>query len=186
MANQLHTLLADAREIVALVDPSGYVTPLGSGAEQHLTFSSAPRTVLWELVHPDDVSSVRTALRQIFSSGEGQTLRFQVQDPHGGWHILNGMLQLLEDKAPPQALLDATDITEQHPLESASRDQAQLRQSGKLEVLGRLAGGISHDFGNLLTVIVGDIGRVLEGLPTDSRLRAPAESVRRAAERAAG
>ena len=46
-----------------------------------------------------------------------------------------------------------------------------------MEVVGRLAGGISHDFGNLLTVIIGASGHMLDELPADSALRAHAESI---------
>ncbi|MCC7202206.1 MAG: PAS domain S-box protein [Nitrospirae bacterium] len=47
-----------------------------------------------------------------------------------------------------------TDITEQIKAEEArERLQAQLLHSQKMEAIGRLAGGIAHDFGNILTAI---------------------------------
>jgi PAS domain S-box-containing protein len=71
------------------------------------------------------------------------------------------------------------DITERQLLE------AQLRQAQKMESVGRLAGGVAHDFNNVLTAIFGYADLVLEALPPDSPARQDLEEIRKAAERAA-
>lgn len=71
------------------------------------------------------------------------------------------------------------DITESLNLE------AQLRQAQKMEAVGQLAAGVAHDFNNILTIIQGHIGLLLEDQTLSSELRDALNPVAGAAERAA-
>jgi PAS domain S-box-containing protein len=72
----------------------------------------------------------------------------------------------------------ARDITSRKSLE------AELRQARQLESLGRLSGGVAHDFNNILTVVTGYSDLLLLTLPSDHAARAKLEEIRRAGERA--
>ena len=71
------------------------------------------------------------------------------------------------------------DITERLRLEN------ELRQAQKLESIGRLAGGVAHDFNNILTVMIGYADFFLSELETSDPLRSYAEEIKIAGERAA-
>ena len=64
--------------------------------------------------------------------------------------------------------------------------ERQFRQSQRLEALGQLAGGVSHDFNNLLSVIMGQAEILRRRLPNDERLLRSADEILKATDRAAG
>jgi PAS domain S-box-containing protein len=80
----------------------------------------------------------------------------------------------------------AHDVTERLATEEALRkSEEQLRLSQKLEAVGRLAGGVAHDFNNILTAIIGYSDLTLRSLKNDDSTRHRIEEIHRAAQRAA-
>lgn len=71
------------------------------------------------------------------------------------------------------------DVTEQRRLE------ADLRHAQKLEGIGQLAGGVAHEFNNILTAIIGNVELILEETPAGSRLHGILSRVEQAGHRAA-
>ena len=63
--------------------------------------------------------------------------------------------------------------------------QAQLAQAQKMEAIGHLAGGIAHEFNNLLTVILGRVALLLDQFASDHPVRSGLASIQKASERAA-
>lgn len=76
-------------------------------------------------------------------------------------------------------LVFCEDISENKRLEE------QIRQAAKMEAIGRLAGGVAHDFNNLITAMLGYATLILQQLPQNSQIRDKVEQITGAAKRAA-
>ena len=104
------------------------------------------RTTL-ELNLWDDEPARRAAARRLIADGlvPGVELQMRRKGGEAFWALLSSSLVTFQGQ--PYALATLQDITERRRLE------ARVLQSQKLDVVGHLAGGVAHDFNNVLTVI---------------------------------
>lgn len=98
----------------------------------------------------------------------------------------SGEIPALEVNAPPeiQRLNAAVD---QLAEEQRSREklELQVRQGQKMEAVGRLAGGVAHNFNNSLTVVLGYVDLLREYRPEDAALQQPLDAIEQSARHAA-
>jgi PAS domain S-box-containing protein len=120
---------------------------------------------------------------------ESRTLELEVTRKDGSMVWTETQMSFLRDsQGRPRAIIGvARDITERKRAETERTQlEAQLRQTQKVEAIGRLAAGVAHDFNNLLTVIGGRSQLILKRLPSeDDPLRRHIELIWTTSDRAA-
>jgi two-component system, cell cycle sensor histidine kinase and response regulator CckA len=158
----------------------------GWSAETHRIFGvplgefGGSSEAFFAFVHPDDRAAVRGASDTAAADGLPIDIEHRVIRPDGSVRWVHERAAILRDSQGLAVRLLGTvqDITDRRLLED------QLRQSQKMEAIGRLAGGIAHDLNNALTAIAGYAELALGEVAADHTARADVEEIRRAAERA--
>ncbi len=139
-------------------------------------------TTWMESIHPDDRQSVAQALENhLLGRIAFVEQEYRVKRGDGAWcwvRCRGKAVNRNEHGHPLRFSGTQTDITEYKHLEQ------QLLHAQKMDAVGRLAGGVAHDFNNILTVIMSYSELVLLQVKGDKRLRARIEEIRKAAEKA--
>jgi two-component system cell cycle sensor histidine kinase/response regulator CckA len=113
-------------------------------------------------------------------------LEFFHKDGTTGWAEVT-ISMLLDEDGRPMGILGVTrDITERNKAQQEKEKLLEsLSQSKKMEAIGQLAGGVAHDLNNVLSGIVSYPDLLLWGLPADSPLRRPIETIQESGKKAA-
>jgi PAS domain S-box-containing protein len=129
--------------------------------------------------NPADASSVPGMEEHLRRQGEWRgELRQRTRD---GRELVveSHLVMLAAPGGPPLTLETVRDITER------KRVEAQLLHSQQMDAIGQLAGGVAHDFNNILTAISGYCGLLLEETPASDGRRVDIVGIEEAADRAA-
>jgi two-component system cell cycle sensor histidine kinase/response regulator CckA len=130
-------------------------------------------------VHPDDLELVKSRLREFEEGGTpDQTMIFRTITKGGRQRWVETNQARIDWMGAPALLVFVCDITDRKLLED------QMRRNQKLQSLGIVAGGVAHDYNNILMGILGSSEMVLEDLDEASPLRKEVYRIRDLANRA--
>jgi two-component system sensor histidine kinase EvgS len=141
-----------------------------------------------DLTPPDDQSAGRIKISAL-RAGTEQAARFEQRYIHkNGAFLWGDVSTVVRRDADGQALYfvnTIVDITERkRGEEDRERLQSQLIQAQRMESVGRLAGGVAHDFNNMLSVIIGYAELALDKVSAKDPLHDDLKEIFSAARRA--
>jgi PAS domain S-box-containing protein len=168
---QLRTIIDAEPACVKLVSSEGLLLDMNPAGLEMIgadNLSQVAGRPIIDLVHPAD-RSLYIERHLAASNGSPTRWEFRIIGLDGGerWvdsHMVPFETSANEDKTLPAVLGVTSDVTERKRLED------QLRQSQKMDALGRLAGGITHDFNNFLTALIGYTELALKQIGDDETI----------------
>jgi PAS domain S-box-containing protein len=149
---RFHELFENAKDILFTLDLEGNVTSLNKSAEEVMGWSrsEALQLNLKSLVAAEHLNLCGQMMQRILNEEPLQHFEIAMLRKDGRKVLLQASARLIYSNGEKHGIQGmARDITERRQLET------MVQQSQKLEAVGRLSGGLAHDFNNLFCVISG-------------------------------
>ncbi|MGC2323641.1 MAG: PAS domain S-box protein [Terriglobales bacterium] len=168
---------------IFMLDPQGLVVSWNAGAERIYGFTAEEviGSSLGRFHPPEDlhVETPQYALEQAAVSGRFEEENWRVRKDAQRFRASSVTTALRDERGNLRGFSRITrDVTERRELEH------KLRHAQRLEAVGRLAGGVAHEFNNSATAILGYSSLIIDQIQ-DDKLRSYAEEVHKAGQRAA-
>ena len=173
-------LVENAGDALFLYDVDGTIIDVNQQACESLGYS--PEELLASSLHDIELDFARENIADTWARmapGVPVTLQRVHRRRDGSTFPVEIRLCVLQWHGRPLILAWARDVSERYRLET------QLLQAHKMESVGRLASGLAHDFGNMLTPILSYSELVSRALDPESKLQGYLQEIQKAAERAA-
>jgi two-component system cell cycle sensor histidine kinase/response regulator CckA len=181
---RLAAIIEYSDDAVVSKTPNGIVIGWNRGAERLYGYTAEEMLgrSISILFPPDQSQEYQQILTEIRN---GQTVPpFDTVRRRKDGALINVSVGITPIEALDCEIVGASKIS--HDITRIKKLEAQFIEAQKMEVIGQLAGGVAHDFNNVLAVIMGYSDLLTSALEPDSPLRKYPEEIRHASERAAG
>ena len=146
------------------------------------------QTLATSILGPAEAKEFLRILARVRETGQAYgpyEVKARRRDGSECWIVATAFAIPLQPGRPGFACMDV-DITQRKKAEQEQeRLQSALLQAQKMESVGRLAGGVAHDFNNMLQAILGNTALAMEDLPPQSSLRECLDEIQKSALRSA-
>jgi PAS domain S-box-containing protein len=173
-------LFEQSPDAMIMVEPTSGCVLIANPVAEDLTGyepKGIPGLSVEALHEPADWPNAQKVYDQVFLQDDPIVTECILKTADGSRIVANMAATRFELEGQAVVLVEFQDITDRKQLES------ELRHSQKMDAIGRLAGGVAHDFNNILTIILGQTELMLGRLGEGNRLRRTAESIEKAAVR---
>jgi two-component system cell cycle sensor histidine kinase/response regulator CckA len=182
-------LFENANDVIYTHDLEGNFTSLNGAGEVVTGYTEAEALTMniSQVVVPEFLERARQMILRKVEGSPPTIYETQIIAKNGRRVPLEINTRLIVEGGQPIGVQGiGRDISERLAAQEALRQsEEQLRQSQKLEAIGILAGGMAHDFNNMLTAINGYSDLILRKISEDDPIRKNVEEIRKAGERSA-
>jgi PAS domain S-box-containing protein len=180
---RFRSIIEGASDVILTISPHGVVEFVAPSVTNLLGWD--PEELVgrraFDYIHPSDVELTQRSIERVIAgAGPVPALEIRLRMKTGAWLMVEALGTVgTTPQGTPMIVINARDLSERVELES------RLLQAQKLESIGQLAGGVAHDFNNILTSILGHVSMARLGAPSDPQLHAELDDIQRSADRAA-
>ncbi|HMR65121.1 MAG TPA: response regulator [Anaerolineae bacterium] len=184
------TLVYTLPDALIVSDPAVKVTYASASTLQLFGHESEVEVIgrhVLDWVHLNDQEKVKKAIETVLSGGVIRNQEYLLLKKDGSSFFGEVSASSFKDgQGQITGIIIIRDVTERKLAEEARAIlEERLNHAQKMESIGQLAGGVAHDFNNLVTIIRGYSDLIQAGMATNDPLYGKLEQIRQAGERAA-